>query len=85
VFILRIGMSTRETNQHTYCEQQAELLQTWHFTVSKFSAAVAKLRHAVGVSTKAEYERLRTEVEAKRLAADNARVNLDFHRLEHGC
>ena len=67
------------------CEQQTELLNAWQVTISEFSAAVAKLAHFAGTLPRAEYERLRTAVELKRLAADNARVNLDFHRLEHGC
>ena len=78
-------MSTRATNEHTYCEQQARLLTAWHLAISEFSTVVERLVREVGTLPKPEYERLRPEVEAKRVAADNARVNLDFDCLEHGC
>ena len=67
------------------CREGALLMEAWNRATKEFSAAVSALAANLGRLPKVEYERLRMEAEAARLAMDNARLLIDMHQKEHGC
>ena len=83
---MQFGLSCDRVHDRLYmCPQEARLVEVWDDATQWFSLAAAELTANSDKLGTPEYERLRSNLEKARLAADNAREFLNIHRHEHGC
>ncbi len=67
------------------CERHWELLEAYQKAVALFSTTLDALQASRATVKKDEYERMRAYVEQTRLIAEDARMDLERHIVEHGC
>jgi hypothetical protein len=67
------------------CETKTKLLVAYQSASEMHAKSVAELTRAIGKVNRAEHEKLSLEAESARLLADEARIDLDAHMIEHGC
>ena len=67
------------------CPERKRLLDEWHIATLDLSRLIAELRETTGFLQKSDYQALLMRTDQARLAAESARLQLDFHRTEHGC
>jgi hypothetical protein len=67
------------------CERHSELLAAYQKAVALFSTTLDALQAARAIVVKDEYDRMRNYVEQTRLKAEDARIDLERHVVEHGC
>jgi hypothetical protein len=67
------------------CDKQHELLKSYQRGVNTFSVALDALEASRGIIEQEEYKRMEGYVEQARLNAEQARIDLERHRGEHGC
>ena len=67
------------------CERHSQLLEAYQKAVALFSMTLDALQAGRSTATKVDYDRMRHYVEQTRLIAENARIDLEQHVLEHGC
>ncbi len=67
------------------CHAKAELLRAYQEASLKYSHAVAKLCHSVGVMPEAEFKYLRLMAERAHKACATAQEALRIHVAEHHC
>jgi hypothetical protein len=67
------------------CDKQHELLKTYQRAVNTFSIALDAMEASRGCIGPEEYKRMEGYVEQARLNAEQARIDLERHKAEHGC
>ena len=67
------------------CKRHSELLKLYQRKVAFFSTSLDTLEAARASVSKPAYDRMRAYVEQTRIAAENARIDLEKHVAEHGC
>lgn len=67
------------------CEQKAHLLDIYERTVQEYNAKLGELRSRAATLERADYERLRKDVERERSLSEKARVDLAKHVRRHRC
>ena len=67
------------------CDERARLLNEYNSATMAFSASVAELVQKAGTTLQGEYNRLKNAADQARIAAEQARLNLEKHIAEHGC
>ena len=67
------------------CDEKNRLLTEYRTAARQYSDAVSELTRKIGTSSKDEYLRLHQAVEAARLRADEVRIHLERHFVQHHC
>ena len=67
------------------CDEKTRLLRAYEFAVFEYNRVLASLHRQSGVSFKRDYDELRASAEKARQLAEQARVALATHTIEHGC
>jgi hypothetical protein len=67
------------------CKEKARLTIEYQAATETFSMSVTELQIKMGVSSKAEYERLKRVSEESRRHSEHARLALEQHISAHGC
>ena len=65
----------------TICTEREQLAEEYHACVDRFRVAVSALENLLG----ADFDRAYDTSEKHRVAAEKARLALDWHRSEHRC
>jgi|RhiMetdeSRZDD1v2_1073273.scaffolds.fasta_scaffold40654_2 hypothetical protein len=67
------------------CETKRQLLFAYQKAANVYSKAVAELARSVGIIPPHQYDKLNLDAQTARLAAAQARKDLEAHLNEHGC
>jgi hypothetical protein len=67
------------------CEEKQLLGSEYEAATKNFSRTVSELQQNMGVSSKAEYERLARASDEARVKSEQARLALEQHVSAHGC
>jgi ABC-type transporter Mla subunit MlaD len=67
------------------CEDKLRLLMAYQAATEAYSKAVSELATKIGVTRKAEYDKVNRAAEQARYASMDARDRLERHTAEHGC
>jgi len=67
------------------CDERTRLLNEYKSTTLELSARVAKLIDNTGTTPQRDYNLLKNVADLARIAAEQARLNLEKHIVEHGC
>lgn len=67
------------------CEEKQLLGSEYEAATKNFSRAVSELQQNMGVSSKAEYERLARASDEARVKSEQARLALEQHISAHRC
>jgi len=67
------------------CEEKQRLGSEYEAATKKFSKAVSDLQQKMGVSSKAEYDRLARAADEARVKSEQARLALEQHIGDHRC
>ena len=67
------------------CDKRARLLNEYKSATLALSASVVELIQKAGTTPMGEYNLLKNAADQMRVAAEQARLNLDKHVAEHGC
>ena len=67
------------------CETKTQLLVAYQSASEIHAKAVTELTKSIGRINRIEHEKLSLATERARLAAGQARVDLDTHMIEHRC
>ena len=75
----------QSTGAAAACGEKARLARAYSFAASDYLRSAMVLHERVGVMSKQEYEAIRAFAEKARLAAGEARMELENHIAGHGC
>lgn len=67
------------------CEEKQRLGSEYGLATKRFSKAVSELQQKMGISSKAEYDRLARVADEARVKSEQARLALEQHVGAHRC
>jgi hypothetical protein len=67
------------------CEEKERLAKEYQAATAEFAEAVGLLHQMIGISTKAEYERLQRASDEARIQSEHTRLAFEQHVAAHRC